>query len=293
YRAFFAIPPLTNSQGFPTNAIYGFTNMLLQVLREQEAEYVAVVFDAPGPTFRHEAFGEYKANRPSMPEDLRPQIPYIKGFEADDIIGTLARNAEHEGTLAFLVSADKDFMQLVSSQVTLYDPMKEKKFGIPEVVERFGVPPEKVIEVMGLSGDTSDNIPGVPGIGEKTAARLIEEFGSIEKLLARVDEVKSPKIRENLIQYGQQARLSRELVTLDTLAPIAWELEELKKGAPEQEKLLQIFQEMQFGRLLKEFALQPAKGGEDYLLVLDDRSFSELVTNLKKAGTFALDLVQE
>ncbi len=304
YRAFFAIRHLSNSKGFPTNAVYGFTQMLLKVLRETSGEYVAVVFDAPGPTFRHEAFGEYKANRPPMPEALQPQISYIKevvsalripflekeGYEADDLIGTLAKQMEKEGVETVIVSGDKDLMQLITSKVTMYDPMKDKTFHVSEVKERFGVTPEKVIEVMGLSGDTSDNIPGVPGIGEKTAAKLIEEFGSIEDLLKNVEKVKNPKVRANLIHYADQARLSRELATLDTKAPFSRSLEELKPGLPDREKLQKIFKEMEFYKLLKEFSEPAEPSREDYRLILELKELEELIKNLREAGAFAFDL---
>ena len=304
YRAFFAIPHLSNSKGFPTNAIYGFTNMLLKVVREQEPEYLAIAFDAPGPTFRHEVFGEYKANRPSMPENLRPQIPFIKeivsalqipileieGYEADDLIGSLAKKLESEGMNTVIVSGDKDLMQLITPQVVMYDPMKDKTFEIPEVKERFGVPPDKVVEVMGLCGDTSDNIPGVPGIGEKTAARLIEQFGSIEELLKNLDKVKNPTLRASLGHYADQARLSRELAALDTQAPLAWDLEKLKPGMPDREKLHKIFKEMEFSKLLKEFAAQPMPEEKEYHLVTEKKDFQELIGNLERAGAFALDL---
>jgi DNA polymerase I len=304
YRAFFAIAHLTNSKGFPTNAIYVFTNMLLKILREKGAEYAAIAFDAPGPTFRHEAFGEYKANRPSMPEDLRIQVPHIKeivsalrlpvlekeGYEADDLIATLARKLEREGMETVIVSGDKDLMQLVSSYVTMYDPMKDKTFQVPQVKERFGVPPDKVVEVMGLMGDTSDNIPGVPGIGPKTASQLIDEFGSIENLLKNVEKVKSGKVRSSLDRYAEQARLSRELATLDSEAPLDWGVEALKLGEPDRKKLQEIFKEMEFAKLLKDFSLQTDHRDDDYRLITGRGEFDDLVRNLQKAGVFALDL---
>jgi DNA polymerase-1 len=304
FRAFFAIPHLSNSKGFPTNATYGFTNMILKVMREQKPDYLAIAFDAPGPTFRHEVFGEYKAHRPSMPENLRPQIPCIKeivaalgiptleeeGYEADDLIGSIAKKLEGEGVDTVIVSGDKDLMQLITPDVTMYDPMKDKTFKIPEVKERFGVPPEKVVEVMGLCGDTSDNIPGVPGIGEKTAARLIEQFGSIEELLKNLDKVKNATMRDNLAHYADQARLSRELATLDTHAPLARGLEELKPGNPDRERLHKIFREMEFSKLLKEFAVEPERSEKDYHLLIEKKDFHELIENLKKAEVFALDL---
>jgi DNA polymerase-1 len=304
YRAFFAIAHLSNSKGFPTNAIYVFTNMLLKILREKGAEYAAIAFDAPGPTFRHEAFGEYKANRPSMPEDLRVQIPHIKeivsalrltvlekeGYEADDLIATLARKLEREGMETVIVSGDKDLMQLVSSRVSMYDPMKDKTFQVPEVKERFGVSPDKVVEVMGLMGDTSDNIPGVPGIGPKIAGQLIEEFGSIEELLKKVDRVKNARVRASLDRHAEQARLSRELATLDSDAPLDWALDNLKIGEPDRKKLQEIFKEMEFSKLLKDFSLRPDYREDDYRLITEREEFEALVCNLRKAGTFALDL---
>ena len=304
YRAFFALPPLSNSKGFPTNAVLGFTNMLLKILREKKPNYVAVVFDAPGPTFRHEVFGNYKATRQPMPENLRSQVPSIKevvkalgipmleeeGFEADDLIGAMTKRFSGEELEMVVVSGDKDLMQLISPQVSMYDPMKDKTFQIPEVVERFGVPPEKVTEVMGLSGDSSDNIPGVPGVGEKTAARLIQEFGSIEELLQNLEKVKQPKLRENLTRFAEQARVSRELAALDTEAPVPWDLEGLKAGDPDTPRLHAIFKEMEFSKLLKEFTAEPERTEDDYRLVLDKETFGRLLADLKRTGTFALDL---
>jgi DNA polymerase-1 len=304
YRAFFAIGHLSNSKGFPTQAIYGFTNMLLKILREKAAGYVAIAFDAPGPTFRHEVFGEYKSNRPSMPDDLRVQVPPIKeivsalrvpvlekeGYEADDLIATLARKLDREGVETVIVSGDKDLMQLISPHVTMYDSMKDKTFRVPEVKERFGVSPDKVVEVMGLMGDATDNIPGVPGIGPKTAGQLIEEFGSIEELLKNVDKVKNARLRNSLDRHAEQARLSRELATLDSDAPLDFSLEDLKRGEPDRKKLQEIFKEMEFSKLLKDFSLRPDHREDDYRLITTRKEFEALVRNLRKAGVFALDL---
>ena len=192
FRAFYAIRELSNSKGFPTNAIYGFTTMLMKLLRDQAPDYIAVAFDVKGPTFRHEAFADYKATRRAIPDTLIPQIPYVKeivrgfsipileqqGLEADDIIGTIARTQAQEGMDVVIVSGDKDLMQLVSDHVVMTDTMKDKTYDVAAVKERFGVGPDKVVEILGLMGDTSDNIPGVPGIGPKGALRLIEQFGS-------------------------------------------------------------------------------------------------------------------
>lgn len=304
YRAFFAIPHLSNSKGFPTNAIYGFTNMLLKVLREQAPEYMAIAFDAPGPTFRHEVYGAYKANRPAMPEDLRPQIPYIKevvgalgipvlekeGYEADDLIGAVAKKLEGQEIDTVIVSGDKDLIQLITQHVTMYDPMKDKTYEIPEAKERFGVAPDKIVEVMGLCGDSSDNIPGVPGIGEKTAIKLIQEFGSIEGVLKNVDKVKNAKLRESLTHHADQARLSRELATIDTQALLEWKLESLKLGSPDRVKIQGIFKEMEFSKLLKEWATQEKLPAKDYHFLTEKKDLEALVETLKAAGAFSLDL---
>ena len=195
YRAFYAIPLLTNSKGFPTNAIYGFTNMLMKLLRDLEPDYIVVTFDLKGPTTRHGEFEDYKATRKPMPDDLIPQIPFIKdvvrgfsicilekqGIEADDLIGTLTIQASKKGLRTAIISGDKDLMQMVDENVTMIDTMKDKTYDAAAVKEKFGVGPDKVVEILGLMGDTSDNIPGVPGIGPKTAQRLIEEYGTVEE----------------------------------------------------------------------------------------------------------------
>jgi len=193
FRAFYAIRDLTNSKGFPTNAIYGFTTMLMKLRRDFNSQYLAVVFDLKGPTFRHESYKDYKANRKAIPEALIPQFSCIKdvirafsipileqqGIEADDIIGTLARRYAGEGMKVIIVSGDKDMMQLVTDNIVMVDTMKEKTYDAAAVKERFGVGPEKVVEILGLMGDASDNIPGVPGIGPKGALALIEEYGTV------------------------------------------------------------------------------------------------------------------
>src|SRR5512135_506307 len=211
YRAFYAIRHLSNSKGLPTNATYGFVQMLLKVLKDHRPDYLAVIFDSKAPTFRSEVYKEYKANRPAMPESLSPQIPYVKkiiegyriallerdGYEADDLIGTVAKRLESEADVV-IVTGDKDLLQLVSDRIRVYDGMKEQTFGVEEVMGRFGVSPEQMVEVMGLAGDAIDNIPGVPGIGEKTALQLIKAFGSIENLLAHIDQVPQKRVRERL-----------------------------------------------------------------------------------------------
>ena len=210
YRAFYAIAHLSNSKGLPTNATYGFTQMLLKVLKEHRPDHLAVILDSKAPTFRSEAYKAYKANRPAMPEGLSAQIPYIKkiiegyriptlemgGYEADDLIGTIAKRLESEADV-IIITGDKDILQLVNDRIQVYDPMKEKRLGVEEVIQRFGVRPEQVVDVMGLAGDATDNIPGVPGIGEKTAIQLIKAYGSIKNLLAHVEEIPQKRLKEN------------------------------------------------------------------------------------------------
>ena len=228
YRAFYAIPLLTSSKGFPTNAIYGFTNMLLKLKRELKPDYIVVTFDLKGPTTRHEEFEDYKATRKPMPDDLIPQIPFIKdvvrgfsicvlekqGTEADDIIGTLTVRASEKGWRTAIISGDKDLMQLVDENVVMIDTMKDKTYDAAAVKEKFGVGPDKVVEILGLMGDTSDNIPGVPGIGPKTAQRLIEEYGSVEEIIKNSGNLKNVKLRESFRKYAEQARMSRQLANI-------------------------------------------------------------------------------
>src|SRR3984893_12266125 len=235
YRAFDALPPLTRkSDGLQLGAVYGFCGMLLKLLRDMTPEerptHLAVVFDKSERTFRNELYPDYKAHRPDAPADLIPQFSLIReavrafdlpsleqlGFEADDLIATYVREACEAGARATIVSSDKDLMQLVNDCVVMYDTMKERRIGPAEVMEKFGVPPDKVIEVQSLIGDSTDNVPGVPGIGVKTAAQLICEFGDLETLLKRVNEIKQDKRRQSLIDNAEAARMSKKLVTLDT-----------------------------------------------------------------------------
>ncbi len=305
YRAFYAIGHLSNSKGLPTNAIYGFTQMLLKVLKENRPEYLAVIFDSKAPTFRSEVYKEYKANRPAMPEGLTPQIPYIKkiieayriaimekdGYEADDLIGTVAKGVASEVDV-MIITGDKDILQIVDDHIQTYDTMKEKKFGVEEVIERFGVHPEQVVEVMGLAGDAIDNIPGVPGIGEKTAIQLIKTYGSVENLLARVEEIPQKKLKENLKTHGDLARLSRQLATIHTNVPVTYQLKDFSLTSPDLKNLKEIFKELEFTKLLKELLQEKefSTAGRDYRLVVDRNEFLALLKDLRKATTFSIDL---
>lgn len=264
FRAFHALPPLTRSDGTPVNAVLGFTNMLLKLLTEFGVARVAVIFDAKRANFRNEIYAEYKANRGDPPEELIPQFGLIReateafclpsiereGYEADDLIATYARQATERGETVVIVSSDKDLMQLVRPGVTMFDPIKYRPIGAAEVFEKFGVEPGMVIDVQALAGDPTDNVPGVPGIGVKTAAQLITEFGSLEALLERAGEIKQPKRRESLIQFAEQARISKRLVTLAEDAPVPVPVEELRVHQPDMDRLIAFLTEQGFHRTL-------------------------------------------
>jgi DNA polymerase-1 len=265
FRAFYAIRNLSNSRGEPTNAVYGFVTMLKKLLREENPELIGVALEG-GRTFRSDKFEDYKANRAPMPEDLQSQIPLIRkvleayriptlelaGYEADDVLGTLSCRAAEAGYQVVLVSADKDLMQLVEPRVSLYHTGRNKLYGPQEVTEDFGVPPEKVADVLALMGDSIDNIPGVPGIGEKGAKGLIQEYGSLEDLLARAGEVSRKTYREGLLQHAEQARLSKELSTIHTDLAVPLDPEALRRDPPDVEALRQVFTELEFFSLVEE-----------------------------------------
>ncbi|WP_432823444.1 ribonuclease HI [Trichloromonas sp.] len=274
YRAYYGIRDLATAGGLPTNAVFGFTRMLLELLRENRPDYLAVVFDRPREeTFRREIYPEYKANRDAMPEDLLPQLPYIKnilralnipaleadGFEADDVIATLARRYAAEGIEITVVTGDKDLMQIVGDGICLLDTMKEKRSGVQEVIERFGVTPELVPDVLGLAGDTSDNIPGVPGIGEKTAAELVQRFGSLEGVLEWKSLVSGKKRKENLQAHEDQARLSKRLATVRYDVALELSLADLQRQAPNLSALVPLLRELEFEAL--EIAFTPPAPG--------------------------------
>ncbi len=265
YRAFFALPPLNNSKGLQTNAVYGFTTMLLKIIRDRQPDGLAVAFDEKGPTLRHEEFKEYKAQRPPMPDAMQAQIPYIHrvvdalaipalrqaGYEADDLIGTLAHKAEQAGYDVVIVTGDKDMFQLLTPHVRIYDPVKDKWSGEAECRERFGVEPGRVVEIMGLMGDATDNIPGVKGIGEKTAMKLITQFGTIEELLRRVEDVTPPRIKTLLIEQADKARLSRKLATIELESPVSFDQASLHIKPPHMDQLSALLRELEFTSLLK------------------------------------------
>ncbi len=303
YRAFHAIRHLSASSGLPTNAVYGFTRMLLKLFEDRLPRYGTICFDAKGPTFRHKLYPQYKANRPPMPEDMIVQLPYIReivqafnlpdlekeGFEADDLIGTLARRAEKEGFEVVMVTGDKDFLQLVSEHAVIWDPMKDKLTTLDTLHETYGIEPRQMIDVMGLSGDTSDNIPGVPGIGPKTALKLIQTFGSMEALYRQVDTIKQKKLHENLVKYREQAFLSRRLVTIDTGVPVDFDTHRFRIGDPDRDRLSELFSRLEFRQLQQSFAQRRVREPKRYRAILDEATLADLVSTLKKADGFAVD----
>jgi DNA polymerase I len=271
YRAFFALPLAFNSTGFPTNAIYGFVNFTLNFLKSYRPEYLAVVLDAGRETFRNHIFADYKSNRRPVPPSLNAQLPYIRraleafnilaleldGYEADDLIGTVCETLCNEDCDLVVVSSDKDLMQLVTDKTKLFDSMKNRWIGTPEVIARFGVEPHRVAEVLGLMGDAVDNIPGVKGIGEKTAIALMQHFRSLDDLYENLEQLQQTGLRGtarllNVLESGRQtAFLSRELATIKKNVPIQIELEQLRFNGPDRGKLRTLFNELEFTNLVK------------------------------------------
>ena len=309
FRAFFGLrQQLATSKGFPTNALYGFINMLQKVIRVEKPDYLVVAFDSPDKTFRHKIYPDYKANRDAPPEELSKQFPYFEpiveayglssirrpGFEADDIIGTLAKKGAKEGLDVVIVSGDKDMMQLISPNVYMLDTMKNKKFIDKDVLEKFGVTPDKVIEVMSLMGDSSDHIPGVAGVGPKTAAALIQKFGSIESLYKRIDEVEKNKVKEKLERDKENAFMSRELVTIDTKMDLEFNSDLMKLGKVDKTKLKKLFEEFEFVSFLEGVqgevtnSLKVDRSG--YKTILTEASFDVLLKRLVKEKSFAFDV---
>lgn len=302
FRAFFALPPLSDAKGTPTNAVFGMATMLNKTIRELDPASVVICLDTKEKTFRHKKYAAYKANRPAPPEALVPQFPLIHqlieltglpklaigGYEADDLIGTLARKNEGKGKPIVIVSGDKDLLQLVSEHVRMYDPMKDKWYGPDEVVSRFGVKPNQVIEVMALAGDSSDNIPGIPGVGEKTARKLILQFGSFANVLARADEIKG-KLGERVRENIDLARLSLDLVTIKTDVPIEGNLEDLTAVEPDQEKLREFYAELGFSSLLSTLAPRVEIDRSQYETILRDRRLLTLIDELRNSKGFSFD----
>lgn len=305
FRAFYAISRLSTSKGMPTNAVYGFINMLLRVLEVEKPEYLAIAFDTAKPTFRKERYSDYKANREAPPDDLIIQIPYIyravdafgivslikEGFEADDLLGTVARRAEAEGFRVDIITGDKDLMQLVNENINLFDTMKDRRVDPSAVKERLGVRPDQVIDFLALMGDSSDNIPGVTGIGEKSAAELLCTFDSLDGVYRRLGEIKSEKRRDILVKEKEVAYLSQELATIKCDVPYAYSLPSLKYNGPVLDALKSLFEELEFQNLLKRFDLVQATPPNTvhYETVLDAERLRSIVTEIERRGRVCVD----
>ncbi|MCF8027843.1 MAG: DNA polymerase I [Desulfobacteraceae bacterium] len=303
HRAYHAIRSLSTSRGFPTNAAYGFARMLIKLIHDRDPKYVAMVFDSRKPTFRHELYPDYKGHRPEMPEDMALQIPVIHeitegfnvpvflmdGYEADDLIGTLARQAEAAGFEVVMVTGDKDMIQLITDKVTMWDPMKDQVTDRNRVLAEKGVEPHQMLDIQGLSGDSSDNIPGVPGIGPKTAATLVQTYGGIDELYARLDEIRAGKQRENLEQFRDQAFLSRKLAKIVTDAPIAFNPGDLAKKAPDANHLARLFRDLEFRKLQEDYPVVSDLSAKDYRVVRDAAGLEALAEKLEKSPFFAID----
>ena len=320
FRAFHALPPLTRGDGTPVNAVLGYCNMIYKLARDQDCDAFAVLFDTARTTFRTDIYPEYKANRPPPPEELIPQFPLIRdatrafglpsiemaGFEADDLIATYARLAHERGDHVTIVSSDKDLMQLVRDRVVMLDPMRMREIGPDQVREKFGVDPDKVIEVQALAGDATDNVPGVPGIGVKTAAMLLGEYGDLETLLARAGEIKQPKRRQTLIDNADLARISLELVTLRDDVPVEDTLDSFGPLDPDPDALAEFLTAQEFKSLLTrvqaELGFEPTEAvlvapgaiteapeAPEYELVQDLEALQRWVDAAVEAGRVAVD----
>lgn len=313
YRAFFALNknPRMTSKGVNTSAIIGFLNTLYEVLKNEKPSHLGIAFDLGAPTLRTENFCEYKANREEMPPDLRASIPYIieiikgfnipiyaaEGYEADDVIGTLAKKAEKAGFLTYMMTPDKDFGQLVSDNIFIYKPAKFNDpatvMGPKEVCEKYGInTPTQLIDILGLWGDASDNIPGIPGVGEKTASKFVQEYGSLEGLLEHTDDLKG-KMKENVINFAEQGRMSKMLATINTEAPVEFNAEELKVKQPNVQALLKIFEELEFRTFAKKFVADYGKNEIIDKKITDKRETETVKKAAKEAAPKELDLFSE
>lgn len=303
YRAFYAIRSLSNSKGQPTNAVYGFVTMMRKIVEDNKPDMLAVAFDMKGPTFRHKKFEDYKIHRKPMPDDLVSQMHYIKeavraynipifelqGYEADDVLATLAVSAEDHDIDTFIVTGDKDALQLVGEHIKVFSTHKEGLiYDAAKVKEAYGVPPDRMVDIMGLMGDATDNIPGVPGIGEKTAVELLAEFGSLDNLYKNIDKVKGEARKKTLTENEKLAYLSKELAVLDAKVPIKIDFKELELQKPDEGKLLKLFKELEFKSFVKE--LTP-KGElkSTYKLIDSEKEFEKLLKDLDSEKEFAFD----
>jgi DNA polymerase-1 len=309
YRSYFAFirNPLINSKGENTSAVFGYTRTLLDILTQEKPEYIAVAFDTPEPTFRHERFVDYKATRQKMPDEMSAQLPRLKevtdalgvtlielpGFEADDVMGTLAKQAERGGLETYLVTADKDLMQLVSPCVKIYSLRKvdnqQEILDPAGVQQKFGVPPERVIDVLALMGDSSDNIPGIRGIGEKTAVKLIQDYGDLDTILAKAAEITPKGVADKILANIDMARLSQELATIHTDVPLPYSPTDLTPRPRDAARLTALFQDLEFGSLAKQVAAHTQADHQGYQLIRSRAQFDGLCQTLPTLGRLAID----
>lgn len=319
YRAYFAFirNPLINSKGENTSATFGFVNSLLKIINEEKPDYIAIAFDTKQPTFRHEMYPEYKSTRAKMPDELVEQLPRIRqatealnipyyeleGYEADDIIGTMAKRAENEGLEVWCVTGDKDFFQLVSDNIKIYNPKgssgEPDRYGPDEVKAKFGVYPDKVTDKLALMGDSSDNVPGIPGIGPKTADSLLEQFGSLDSVLENYEAVKAKGTRQKIADHSDSARISRELVIIKTDVPVEYNLEDIRKKEINYELAKDLFLQLEFNRLLKSLLPEsdtadieetaPAATAADYRRLSSVNELKDLVKRLSNVKEIAVD----
>jgi len=303
YRAHYAIKALSNSSGRPTNAIYGFIMMLNKIIKEEAPDYLAVAFDVKAATFRHQQYAAYKAQRPSMPDDLSSQLPIIKdvlsgynipiyelaGYEGEDVIATITERLKRENITVFIATGDKDVMQLVDGKVKIYNTNKDGQILDEDgVKEKIGVAPDKVIEIMALTGDKIDNVPGVPGIGPKTALGLISEYSSVNNLIKNADKIRNKRISELIIKNKDNALLSKELVTIEKNVPLKVRIEDLEIKKPDTDKLFEIYKELEFKNLLKAFAPE-TKNETNYTILKGKKDLEKLILNLKKQEFISFD----
>ncbi len=310
YRSYFAFirNPLINSKGINTSAVFGFAQSLLKILNDFQPDYLAVVFDTKAPTFRHGLYSEYKSTRSKMPDDMVSQLPYIsqvlkemklpvlekEGFEADDLMGALAYKFRDQGLDVVLVTGDKDFMQLVGKGVTILNPHRAGQemewIDSERVKEKFGVPPEKIVDTLALMGDQSDNIPGVPGVGEKTALQLMQKFDSLEEILSHPEKIEQKKLREKITFHADQARLSKKLATIDTAAPVELDLKQYRFSRNFDSGLKELFKELELNTLLQQVSGGPDEGVTyNYQLVSDSEKLDKLIAKIKKNKELAFD----
>lgn len=302
YRAFFALPRMNNSKGMPTHAVYGFTNMIRKLLTEEKPEYIAVAFDSREKTFRHESYDQYKIDRPSMPDDLQVQIPYIRkicealnlpmivvpGYEADDVIATMMDRSTAEGLTGVIVTSDKDLLQLVGGDVYAMDPMKDYfVYDNKAVEEKWGVPPERIVDLLAIMGDSIDNIPGVKGIGPKGALELLQKFGTVESLLAGASQIEKKSHREKILEQKDSLILSRQLVQLQHNVPIDSQIRDLKAGHPNVDAARELFLQLEFYSIAAQFLTNASQRKAEYKQVETEQELAALITRLENSTLFS------